>query len=86
MSLRCELADARGHPSDYLKGYSVAKTLQGHGLKVFEVQGEDLDQLYPAMAEAVSTHGPTAVIAKRKMAVGIPDLEGSPHAHDVIKV
>ncbi|ORX36956.1 putative transketolase [Kockovaella imperatae] len=75
-----------GHPSDYLKGYSVKTTLEGHGMKVLEVDGEDLDALYPAMVEAVTTHGPFAVVAKRKMAVGIPDLEGSPHAHDVIKV
>ena len=55
-------------------------------MKVLEVNGEDLDQLYPAMCEAVSTHGPVAVVSKRKMAVGIKGLEGSPHAHDAIKV
>jgi transketolase N-terminal domain/subunit len=34
------------HPSEYLKGYDVSKTLEGHGLKVFTVQGEDIDSLY----------------------------------------
>ena len=32
------------------------------------------------------TDGPIAVIAKRKMCVGIDGLEGSPHGHDVIGV
>jgi transketolase len=75
-----------GHPSQYLPGFSVAKTLMGHGMKVLEGDGEDLDSLYSRIYEAVSTPGPIAVINKRPMCVGIPGLEGSNHGHDVISV
>ncbi|KAG6372270.1 thiamine diphosphate-binding protein [Boletus reticuloceps] len=75
-----------GHPSDYLKGYDLQKTLEGHGLKVYTVQGEDIDALWGAMASVINHNGPAAVIAKRLMAPGIPDIEGSTHGHDVIPV
>lgn len=75
-----------GHPSEYIPGFSVAKTLAGHGLPVDEGDGEDLDSLYARMAKAVNTEGPVALINKRKMAVGIPSLEGAAKAHDVISV
>ncbi|OLP15785.1 transketolase [Leptolyngbya sp. 'hensonii'] len=75
-----------GHPSKYLGGYTVAKTLAGHGLKVLEGDGEDLDSLYRNLCEAVMTPGPIAVINKRPMCVGIDGLEGSTHGHDVISV
>ncbi len=75
-----------GHPSAYMPGFSVAKTLAGHGLPIDEGQGEDLDSLYSRMAKAVTTTGPVALINKRKMAVGIENLEGAPKAHDVISV
>ncbi|MEM7626300.1 MAG: transketolase C-terminal domain-containing protein [Planctomycetota bacterium] len=74
-----------GHPSNYMKGYSVAQTLEGHGLPVDTGDGEDLDALYARMCKAFTTPGPVALINKRKMAVGIEPLEGSPHGHDVIK-
>lgn len=74
-----------GHPSDYLKGYDVAQTLEGHGLATDTGDGEDLDSLYARMCKAFSTPGPIALINKRQMAVGIEQLEGSPHGHDVIK-
>ena len=74
-----------GHPSDYLKGYDVGKTLEGHGLQIIRCDGEDIDALYAAIRQAVTTDGPVAVLAKRPMAVGIEGLEGSPHGHDVIK-
>lgn len=67
-------------------GYHVKNTLEGQGMKVHVVNGEDIDSLYAAMADIVSTPGPAAVISQRKMAVGIKGLEGSPHAHDAIKV
>ena len=73
-----------GSPSVYLPGYSVAKTLAGHGLTVNEGDGEDLADLYSRMAGALRTEGPIAVINKRPMAVGIPGIEGTPKAHDVI--
>lgn len=75
-----------GHPSDYMKGFSVAKTLEGHGLKVDIGDGEDLRTLYSRMCAAVTTPGPIALINRRKMCVGIKGLEGSAHGHDVIKV
>ena len=75
-----------GHPSDYLKGYSMKKTLEGHGLKVLEAEGENIDSLYAAISEAIATPGPVAVVAHRLMAPGVPGLEGSPHGHEVIAV
>jgi transketolase len=75
-----------GHPSKYLPGFNVAKTLQGHGLKVLEGDGEDLDGLYRRIIEAVNTPGPIAIINKRPMCPGIEGLEGSTHGHDVISV
>ncbi|MFM7058608.1 MAG: transketolase C-terminal domain-containing protein [Planctomycetota bacterium] len=75
-----------GHPSDYLPGYCVAKTLQGHGLAVDIGDGEELESLYARMCAAVTSSGPIALINRRKMCVGIRGLEGSAHGHDVIKV
>lgn len=75
-----------GSPSDYLPGFSVKKTLEGHGLKVLEGDGEDIDDLYARICEAINTPGPVAVINKRAMCVGIDGLEGSNHGHDVISV
>ncbi|MEY2978083.1 MAG: transketolase C-terminal domain-containing protein [Prochlorotrichaceae cyanobacterium] len=75
-----------GNPSQYLGGYSVKQTLEGHGLKVLECNGEDLDALYRCICETITTPGPIAVIAKRPMCPGIEGLEGSNHGHDVISV
>lgn len=49
-----------GHPSDYLKGYELQKTLEGHGLKVLTVQGEDLDSLWGGIASVINYNGPAA--------------------------
>ena len=75
-----------GHPSQYMGGYSVRKTLEGHGLTVLEGDGEDLDGLYANICKAINTPGPVAVVNKRAMAVGIEGIEGSTHGHDVISV
>ncbi len=75
-----------GHPTEYLPGYSVEKTLAGHGLDVNTGDGEDLDSLFSRMAKAITTPGPIALINQRKMAPGVPGVEGSPHGHDVFKV
>ena len=75
-----------GHPSDYLQGFDVSKTLAGHGLAIDIGEGEDLDSLYARMCAAVTTNGPIALINRRKMCVGVKGLEGSAHGHDVIKV
>ena len=74
-----------GFPSDYLPGYDVAKTLEGHGITCDTGDGEDLDGLYARMCKAVTCDGPIALINKRKMCPGIAGLEGSNHGHDVIK-
>ena len=49
-----------GHPSDYLKGYDIGKTLEGHGLKVVTVDGENLDALWSGLCEIVAYKGPAA--------------------------
>ncbi|MEE9398221.1 MAG: transketolase C-terminal domain-containing protein [Methylococcales bacterium] len=75
-----------GHPSNYLKGCTVAKTLTGHGLQILEGDGEDIDDLYQRICTAINTAGPVAIINKRPMCPGIKGLEGSTHGHDVISV
>lgn len=74
-----------GHPSQYIPGFDVARTLTGHGLDVRVCDGENWRQLYTLMADAVNTVGPVGIINKRPMAVGIDGLEGNHNAHDVIK-
>lgn len=74
-----------GHPSEYLPGYDIAKTLKGHGLKVDVGQGEDLDALYARMQKALRSKGPVALVNKRVMAPGVPGIEGTHAGHDVIK-
>lgn len=49
-----------GHPSDYLGGFELHKTLEGHGLQVFTVQGENIDELWSGIAQAISYDGPAA--------------------------
>ena len=75
-----------GHPSEYLYGFSVEDTLKGHGLKVDTGDGEEITTLYERVQKALTAEGPVALINKRKMAVGIPGIEGSPKGHDVIPV
>ncbi|MEM9156147.1 MAG: transketolase C-terminal domain-containing protein [Cyanobacteria bacterium P01_F01_bin.33] len=75
-----------GHPSQYLGGFTVQRTLEGHGLKTLVGDGEDLDGLYARICEAVNTSGPIAVINKRPMSVGIAGIEGTTHGHDVVPV
>lgn len=74
-----------GHPSDYLPGYDLPKTLAGHGLTVDAGNGEDWNALYTRMQKALATKGPVAVINKRVMAPGVPGIENSHAGHDVIK-
>lgn len=49
-----------GHPSEYLKGYDIAKTLEGHGLKVVVAEGEDIDALWSALCQVIVHDGPAA--------------------------
>jgi len=74
-----------GHPSAYLAGYDVAKTLAGHGLTVDTGDAEDLDSLYVRMQKAVNTPGPVALVNNRVMAPGVSGIEGDNAGHDVIK-
>lgn len=75
-----------GHPSDYLQGYSVAKSLYGHGLAVQTVDAEDLPALFQAMRWLMASQGPAALVCKRLMAPGIPGVEGTAQGHDAIAV
>ncbi|MDB9475044.1 transketolase C-terminal domain-containing protein [Dolichospermum circinale] len=73
-----------GYPSDYLPGFNVSQTLAGHGLKVLIGAGEDIDDLYSRLCQAVNTDGPIAVINKRPMTPGIVGVEGTPLGHDAL--
>lgn len=75
-----------GHPSQYLKGYDLQKTLSGHGLAVSTVDGEDLSALYTEMRRLFTTRGPAALLCRRRMAPGIGGIEGSTKGHDAIPV
>ncbi|RLC16880.1 MAG: transketolase, partial [Deltaproteobacteria bacterium] len=75
-----------GHPSEYLKGFSVVTTLKGHGMPVETCDGEDLAALYRNIQKILSTDGPIALINYRKMGPGIKGIEGTPKGHDVIAV
>ena len=75
-----------GHPTDYMQGYDLVKTLSGQGLAVQTCAGEDLDALYSCIRQAIATEGPAAVVIRRKMAVGVAGIEGLPKGHDVIPV
>lgn len=74
-----------GHPSEYMPGYDVRRTLEGHGLHVEVADGEDLAALYASMASLMVERGPAALILRRKMAPGVAAIEGSPKGHDVVK-
>jgi len=75
-----------GHPSAYMQGYDLARTLSGHGLDVQVCDGEDIDALFACIRRALATQGPAAVVIKRKMAPGVVGIEGLPKGHDVIPV
>ena len=75
-----------GHPSDYLPGWDLKKTLEGHGIPTSEVQGEVVDKLYAAVRNAVVSDGPMAVVSKRLMCPGIDGVEGTTHGHDALAI
>lgn len=74
-----------GSPSSYLQGFSVERTLAGHGLHVDVGEGEDIAALYARTCRALGHAGPVALVNKRKMAPGLTGLEGTSKAHDVVK-
>lgn len=73
-----------GHPSEYLAGYDVQQTLNGHGIWTTQCKGEDLDSLYAAVRKIVVAEGPNAAIVKRAMAPGIHGVEGTTNGHDAV--
>jgi len=75
-----------GHPSQYMKGFDVEKTLTGHGLSVDAGNGEDVDAQFQRIRKALTTSGPYALVNRRKMAPGVDGIEGLPKGHDVIPV
>uniref|UniRef100_A0A7S4MSH1 Transketolase-like pyrimidine-binding domain-containing protein n=1 Tax=Odontella aurita TaxID=265563 RepID=A0A7S4MSH1_9STRA len=75
-----------GHPAEYLPGFSVEKTLEGHGLKTRNAKGEDVADLYAACRAMLRVDGPAAVVCKRSMAPGIDGVEGTSQGHDAVAV
>lgn len=75
-----------GHPTEYLQGYDLVRTLSGQGLQVQSCDGEDIDALFLSIRQAIVYQGPAAVVIRRKMAVGVAGIEGLPKGHDVIPV
>ncbi len=75
-----------GHPQNYMVGYDLTRTLSGYGLLTDTVMGEDLDALFTALGRVFSDDRPHSLVIKRPMAPGIPGEEGSPHAHEVLKL
>ena len=73
-----------GHPENYMTGFNVGNTLEGQGFKVFTCDGENYTELYDCITKSLEINGPVAVICKRVMGPGIPDLEGQCQLHDVI--
>ena len=73
-----------GHPENYMSGFDVGKTLEGHGFKTFTCDGEDYAKVHDSIVASLKVNGPAAVICKRVMGPGIPDLEGTSNLHDVI--
>ena len=60
-----------GHPSKYLRGYDLTKTLEGHGLKVVTADGEDIDSLWAAIASVVTHDGPAAGLRRVRIIYAI---------------
>lgn len=75
-----------GHPSAYMQGYDLVRTLSGHGIATHTCSGEDIDALFACIRQAIVARGPVAVVIRRPMAVGVPGIEGLPKGHDVIPV
>ena len=73
-----------GHPDRYLSGFDLERTLGGYGFAVFTADGEDSRALLAAIVSALQQSGPAAVLCRRSMGPGIPQLEGTPQLHDVI--
>ncbi len=75
-----------GHPGEYMPGYDLSRTLAGYGIETETCMGEDTEALYADLHRAFATNLPRALVIKRPMAPNIDGAEGSPHAHEVLKV
>ena len=75
-----------GHPQEYMVGYDLSRTLSGYGVTTETTMGEDIDALYIDLCRAFADNRPHALVIKRPMASGIKGAEGSPHAHEAVKV
>lgn len=73
-----------GHPSDYMPGYDVARTLVGHGLDVDVGDGEDLQDLHARLCRALAGTGPVVLVNRRPMCPGIAGVEGTFQGHDAL--
>jgi transketolase len=75
-----------GHPQTYMSGYDLTRTMTGYGYLVDTTMGEDLDALYAALCKVFTNDKPHGLIIKREIVPGVVGAEGSPHAHEVVKV
>ncbi len=75
-----------GHPQEYMAGYDLSRTLSGYGLTTETTMGEDLDALHVDLCRMFRDDDPHALIIKRPMAPGIEGVEGSPEAHEAVKI
>src|ERR1700753_2756280 len=75
-----------GHPQEYMPGYDLTRTLSGYGITTETTMGEDLDALYVDLCRAFRDPVPHALVIKRPMAPGVAGAQGSPEAHEVLKV
>ena len=75
-----------GHPQTYMAGYDLSRTLAGYGLETESTLGEDTSALYVSLCRVFEDDRPKGLVVFRKMAPGIEGAEGSPHAHEVLKV
>ena len=75
-----------GHPQEYMEGYDLSRTLSGYGIATATTMGEDLDALYVDICRMFREPGPRALVVKRLMASGIEGVQGTPEAHDAVKV
>jgi transketolase len=74
-----------GYPSEYMDGYDLAETWQGHGLEVDKsINPDDINQLYSRVRLALVSDSPVGIVNQRTMAAGIEGEEGKTEIHDVI--
>ncbi|HEY0251533.1 MAG TPA: hypothetical protein VGC41_08400, partial [Kofleriaceae bacterium] len=75
-----------GHPQTYMSGYDLTRTMAGYGYLVDTALGEDLDALYSALCKVFLNQRPHGLVIKRQIMPGVDGAQGSPHAHEVLKL